>query len=103
MDDLGEAGAPGPVGAVDLGVDGHVVVAGGEDAVVGVGQDGGEGLGRALPGLVEHLALELGELVLEVGVVVGQGLHDAGVDGAVDALVGGAQVLGAYKTNLSIT
>ena len=65
--------------------------------VVGVGEDGGKGLGGALAGLVEHLALQLGELVLEVGVVVGQGLHDAGVDRAVDALVGGAKVLGAWK------
>ena len=28
---------------------------------------------------VEHLRLELAELVLEVGVLVGQGLDDAGV------------------------
>jgi len=32
-----------PVGAVDLGVDGVVGVAGGEDSVVSVGEDGGEG------------------------------------------------------------
>ena len=66
---------------------------------MGVGEDGGEGLGGALPGLVEHLGLQLGELVLQVGEVVGQGLHDAGVDRAVHALVGGAKVLRAWKMN----
>ena len=40
---------PGPVGAVDFRVDGVVGVADGEDPVVGVGEDGGERLGRALP------------------------------------------------------
>ena len=39
----------GPVGAVDFRVDGVVVVADGEDPVVGVGEDGGERLGGALP------------------------------------------------------
>ena len=39
----------GPVGAVDFRVDGVVVVADGEDPVVGVGEDGCERLGGALP------------------------------------------------------
>jgi len=78
-------------------VDGHVVVSGGENPVVGVGQDGGEGLDGALPGLVEHLGLQLGELVLQLGEVVGQRVDDAGVDGAVDALVRGAEVLGSLE------
>ena len=39
----------GPVGAVDFRVDGVVGVAGGEDPVVGVGEDGGQRLGGALP------------------------------------------------------
>ncbi len=64
---------------------------------MGVGEDGGEGLGRALLRPVEHLGLQLGELVLQVGEVVGEGLHDRRVDGAVHALIGGAEVLGAYR------
>ncbi len=60
-----------------------------------VRQDWGERLGRPLPGAVEHLGLQLGELVLKLGEVVRECLHDGRVDGAVDALVGGAQVLGA--------
>jgi len=43
--------------------------------------------------LVEHLGFQLGELVLQFGEVVGQGLHDAGVDRAEEGLIGGAQVL----------
>ena len=39
----------GPVGAVDFRVDGVVGVADGEDPVVGVGEDGGQRLGGALP------------------------------------------------------
>jgi hypothetical protein len=76
-------------------VHGVVRVSGGEDPVVGVWQDGGEGLHSALPRPVEHLRLELGELVLQLGEVVGQGVHDGRVDGAEDALVGSAEVLGA--------
>ena len=95
---LDHAGRPGAVGAVDLGVDGGVGIAGGEDAVVRVGEDGGEGLDGALPRPVEHLGLELGELVLEVGEVVGEGVDDRGVHRSVEAVVGGAQVLGTWKT-----
>ena len=73
----------------------HVVVSGREDPVVGVGEDGRERLGGALPRLVEHLRLQLGELVLQVGEVVGQRVHDRRVDRAEHALVGGAEVLGA--------
>ena len=87
-------GGPGAVSAVDLGVDGQVVVTGRVDPVVGVGQDRGQGLGGALPRPVEHLGLELGELVLQLGEVIGQSLHDRRVDRAEAALVGGAQVLG---------
>lgn len=94
---LDHAGRPGTVSAVDLGVDGSVGVAGGEDAVVGVGEDGGEGLHGALSRPVEHLGLELGELVLEVGEVVGEGVDDRGVHRSVEAVVGGAQVLGTLQ------
>lgn len=91
---LREPGGPGAVGAVDLGVHWHVVVARCEDPVVCVRQDWCEWLRRALPRAVEHLRLQLGELVLQLGEVVGKGLHDRRVDRAVKALVGGAQVLG---------
>ena len=92
---LDVADGPGSVGSVDLCVHGHVGVPGGEDPVVGVGEDGGEGLGGPLPGLVEHLALQLGELVLQVWKVVGKGVNDAGVDGPEDAVVRSPEVLGA--------
>ena len=86
---------PVPVGAVDLGVHGVVVVAGGEDAVVGLGEDGGEGSKAGPLWPVEHLRLELGELVLQVGELVGQGLHDGRVDGAAGPVIGSSQILGA--------
>lgn len=47
----------GPVGAVDLGVDRVVGVTGREDAVVGIGQDRGQGAQAGPLGLVEHLGL----------------------------------------------
>jgi len=97
MESFRLARGPGPVGAVDFRVHGVVGVAGGEDAVVGVGEDGGQRLGGALPRPVEHLRLELGELVLEVGEVVGQRLHDGRVQRAVHAVVGGTQVLGTLE------
>jgi len=79
-------------------VDGVVVEARGEDAVIGIGQHGGQGgqAGSLWP--VEHLGLEPGKLVLEVGEVLGQGLDDAGVEAPDDGLVGGAQVLGAFQS-----
>ena len=43
-------------------------------------------------GLVEHLGLELGELHLQLGVVVGQRLDNAGVPGPQRGLVS-AEVL----------
>ena len=49
MESFRLARGPGPVGAVDFRVHGVVGVAGGEDAVVGVGEDGGQRLGGALP------------------------------------------------------
>jgi len=82
-------------------VDGVVVESGGEDAVVGIGQDGGQGdeAGSLWP--VKHLGLEPGELVLEVGEVLGEGLNDAGVEGPDDGLIGGAQILGTFQgTNI---
>jgi len=75
-------------------VDGVVVEAGSEDAVVGIGQNGGQGdeAGSLWP--VEHLGLEPGELVLEVGEILGQGLDDGRVHCPDDGLLGGPQVLG---------
>lgn len=95
LKDLGEPGRPGAVSAVDLGVHGQVVESGSKDPVVGVRQDGSEWLHCPLPGLIEHLALQLGELVLQLGVVVGEGVHDGRVDGPVDPVIGGTQVLGS--------
>ena len=60
-----------------------------------VGQNRCEWLGSAATGTVEHLRLELAELVLEVGEVVGQRLDDGRVPGADVGLVRGAQVLGS--------
>ena len=76
-------------------MDGVVVESGGEDAVIGIGQDGGQGdeAGSLWP--VEHLGLEPGELVLEVGEVLGEGLNDAWVEGPDYSLIGCAKVLGA--------
>ena len=74
---------------------GVVVVAGGEDAIVGLGEDGGEGSEAGSLWPVEHLRLELGEFVLQVGKFVGQRLHDAGVDGPDGAVVGCPQILRA--------
>jgi len=85
------------VGAVDLCVDGVVGVSGGEDAIVGVGEDGGEGSEAGALGLVEHLALQLGKLVLQLGKGVGKGLDDAGVDGVENSLLGSTQVLGSLQ------
>jgi len=68
------------VRSVDFCVDWVVSVAGGEDAVVGVGEDGGQGGEAGALGLVEHLALQLGEFVLQFGESVGQSLDNAGMD-----------------------
>lgn len=74
-------------------MDGAVSVTDSVDAVVGVRQDWGQGNESGSLWPVEHLGLEPGELVLQVGEVLGQGLDDAGVDGADDAVIGGPQVL----------
>ena len=44
--------------------------------VIGVSDDGGQGLVGAPHGFIEHLWLEFGELGLELGVVIGQGLDE---------------------------
>lgn len=98
MESFRLARGPGPVGAVDFRVHGVVGVAGGEDAVVGVGEDGGQRLGGALPRPVEHLRLELGELVLEVGEVVGEGLDDGWVPGSGHGFVGRSEILGPLQS-----
>ena len=85
---------PWTVCAVDLCVYGHVVVSGGENPVVGVGQDGSQRLTGALLGFVKHLGLQLAEFVLEVGEVIGEGVDNAGMDGAEHALIRGSEILG---------
>lgn len=70
-----------------------VCVSGGEDAVVGIREDGGQGSEARALWPVEHLRLKLGELVLQLGEGVGQSLDNAGVDVVEDALLRGAKVL----------
>jgi hypothetical protein len=72
-----------------------VTVSGGEDAVMGIGQDSGEGslAGSLWP--VEHLGFEPGKLVLQVGEVLGQSLNNARVNVANHVLIRGAQILGS--------
>jgi len=95
---LRHASGLGPVGSVDLCVDGQIVVAQGENSVMGLGKDRGRGKGSSASWPVEHLGLELAELVLEVGVLVGQGLDDAGVPVPDPGLLGGPKVLGSLES-----
>ena len=44
-------------------------------------------------GSVEHLGLKLGELALELGVVIGQSLDNRRVPGPQGSLVSGSQIL----------
>ena len=64
--------------------------------LVGVSNDWGEGLVGAPHGFVEHLGLELGELALELGVVIGQSLDNRRVPGPQGRLVCSPQVLVAF-------
>ncbi len=64
--------------------------------LVGVSNDRGEGLVGAPHGSVEHLGLELGELGLELGIVIGQSLDDRRVPGPQGSLVCGSQILVAF-------
>jgi len=82
-----------PECAVDLGVDGVVGVADAVDAIVGLGQHGGQGdkAGSLWP--VKHLGLEPGEFVLQIGKLLGQSFNNAGVNAADDAIIGSPQVL----------
>ena len=47
-------------------------------------------------GSVEHLGLELGELGLELGIVIGQSLDDGRVPGPQGSLVCSSQILVAF-------
>jgi len=82
-----------PECAVDLGVDGVVGVADAVDAIVGLGQHGGQGNKAGSLWPVEHLGLEPGEFVLQVGELLGQSFNNAGVNAADDAIIGSPQVL----------
>ena len=64
--------------------------------LVGVSNDWGEGLVGSPHGSVEHLRLELGELALELGVVIGQRLDDGRVPGPQGRLVRSPQILIAF-------
>ena len=61
--------------------------------LVGISNDRGEGLVCAPHGSVEHLGLELGELALELGVVIGQSLDNRRVPGPQRRLVSSPQIL----------
>lgn len=74
-----------------------VRVSGGEDAVVRVGEDGGQGHEAGTPWPVEHLRLELGEFVLEVREGLWQSFDDARVNRVEHSLLGGTQVLGSFQ------
>ena len=65
--------------------------------VVRVGEDWREGLGPATTRPVEHLRLQLPELVLQVREVVGQGLDDGRVPSAHPGVLRGPQVLGPLQ------
>jgi len=78
-------------------VDWVVGVSGGEDAVVRVGKDGGQGHETRALWPVEHLGLKLGEFVLEVREGLWQSFDDAGVNRVEHSLLGGTQVLGSFQ------
>jgi len=82
-----------PECAVDLGVDGVVGIADAVDAIVGLGQHGGQGNKAGSLWPVKHLGLEPGEFVLQVGKLLGQSFNNAGVNAADDAIIGSPQVL----------
>jgi len=86
-----------PVGSVDFCVDWEVRISGGEDAVMGVGQDGGQGGEARALWPVEHLGLKLGELVLEVRESLWQSFDNAGVNRVKHPLLGGTEVLGSLQ------
>jgi len=82
-----------PECAVDFGVDGVVGVADAMDAIVGLGQNGGQGGEAWSLWPVEHLGLEPGKFVLQIGKFFGQSFNNAGVNAADDAIIGSPQVL----------
>jgi len=86
-----------PVGSVDLCMDWEVRVSGGEDTVVGVRQNGGQGDKAGALWPVEHLRLKLGELVLEVWESLWQSFDNAGVNRVKHPLLGGTEVLGSLQ------
>lgn len=81
------------VSAVDLSMDGVVGISWGQDTIISIGQDWGQGYKTGSLWPVEHLRFELGKFVFQVGKLFGQGLHDAGVDVAHHTVIGGPKVL----------
>ena len=82
-----------PVSAIDFSVDGVVGISGGQDAIVSIGQYGGQGNKTGSLWPVEHLRFELGKFVLQVGELFGQSFDNAGVNASHDAVFWGPQVL----------
>ena len=84
---------PLPVSAIDFSVDGVVGISGGQDAIVSIGQYGGQGNKTGSLWPVEHLRFELGKFVLQVGELFGQSFDNAGVNASHDAVFWGPQIL----------
>ena len=82
-----------PVSAIDFSVDGVVGISGGQDAIVSIGQYGGQGNETGSLWPVEHLRFELGKFVLQVGELFGQSFDNAGVNASHDAVFWGPQIL----------
>merc|ERR1719341_1391747 len=96
---LAGTGSPCSVCAVDLGVDGAVVVPQAEDSVSCIRQDRGERVGPG-PWTVKHLGLQLAKLVLQVGKLVGKGLDDRWVPCSEGCLIRGPEVLGSRVVSM---
>jgi len=93
---LAGTGGPCSVCAVDLGVDGAVVVTQAEDSVSCIRQDRGERVRPAPPWTIKHLRLKLAKLVLQVRELVRKGLNDRWVPCPEGCLIRGPEVLGSW-------
>lgn len=85
------------VSTVDFCVDGRVTVSGSVDAIVGIGQNGSQGLHGAFAGFVEHLRFELRKFVFQVREILGQSLDDGGVVDTKSEIIGSVQVLSTLQ------
>merc|ERR1719397_2293531 len=88
---------PCSVCAIDLGVDGAVVVTQAEDSVSCIRQDRGERVSPAPPWTIKHLRLKLAKLMLQVRELVRKGLNDRWVPYPEGCLIRGPEVLGSLQ------